>query len=77
MNRPIKTHRCKELLRYNKTTYKPCAIQYDTWFNINPYDKEYKWILKSMEFDKEDWDNKWMESIAEIKYCPFCNKELK
>ena len=77
MDRPLKTHRCKELLKHNKNTYRPCAIQYDTWLNFSPYDNKYKWILKAMEFNEEDWDVKWMDNITEIKYCPFCSKELK
>ena len=31
--KPIKTHRCKELLEYNKNNYKPCAIQYGSLLN--------------------------------------------
>ena len=72
--KPIKTHRCKELLEYNKGNYKPCAIQYDTFFK---YFKEEKptWIFKSLEWGDE-WDVEWMDSVAKIQFCPFCGVKL-
>lgn len=74
--KPIKTHRCKELLEYNKNNYKPCAIQYGSLLN---YFKENPpcWVLKSLEWSSGEWDIQWMGGVARIKYCPFCGKELE
>lgn len=70
--KPIKTHRCKELLEYNKNNYKPCAIQYEPWFyNENP-----TWIIKALETDNE-WYSTYMWHFAKIKYCCFCGKKLE
>lgn len=71
--KPIKTHRCKELLEYNKNNYKPCAIQYNSWL---PF-LEPTWLLCALETNDEDWDIKYMHPMAKIKYCPFCAKELE
>lgn len=67
-----KTHRCKELLEYNKNTYKPCAIRYDKWF---PFDNDKTWILSSLKSDTE-WLTEYMVNIAKIKYCCFCGEKL-
>ncbi len=67
------THRCKELLEYNKNNFKPCSIAFDSWL---PYE-EPTWLLQSLEIDNEDWDIKYMHPMAKIKYCPFCAKELE
>ena len=66
------THRCKELLEYNKNNFKPCAIQYKSWF---PYEKP-SWLLCALENNDEDWDIKFMHSMAKIKYCCFCGRKL-
>ena len=72
--KPIKTHRCKELLEYNKSNYKPCAIQYGSL--LNHFKEEPSWVFKSLEWSNEDWDIQWMGGIARIKYCPFCGVKL-
>lgn len=66
------THRCKELLEYNKDNFKPCSIVFESWF---PYE-EPTWLLNSLESD-EDWDVQYMHPMAKIKYCPFCAKKLE
>ena len=73
--RHVVTHRCNELLRYNnENKWKPCAIHFDKWF---PYDdKPREWILKTLETDL-DYDVSFMDNVAVIKYCPFCQEELK
>lgn len=70
--KPIKTHRCKELLEYNKNNFKPCAIRYGTWLPYNQPD----WLLYSLESSNEDWDISYMHPMAKIKFCPFCAKRL-
>ena len=45
------THRCKELLEYNKGNYKPCSVQYDTFFkyfkeeSLQKYADQYGWTI--------------------------------
>ena len=68
------THRCKELLEYNKSIFKPCAIQYEPFIKYSK-DKP-TWVLKALDFCSEDWDLKYMDSMAKIKYCPFCGVKL-
>ena len=72
-DKAIKTHRCKELLEYNKCNFKPCTIRYGTWL---PYDNP-DWLLYSLETSDEDWDIKYMSYMAKIKYCPWCGKKLE
>ena len=72
MNKVIKTHRCKELLEYNKNNFKPCSIRYGTWL---PYGQP-DWLLYSLETSNEDWDIRWMSYMANIVYCPFCGVKL-
>ena len=73
--RHVVTHRCNELLRYNnENKWKPCAIHFDKWFSFE--DKPRKWILKTLETDL-DYDVAFMDNVAVIKYCPFCQEELK
>ena len=74
MIRHVVTHRCNDLLQYDNDNYKPCAIQFDKWF---PYDDNPReWILKVVETSDEDWDIRYLWSVARIKYCPFCGQEL-
>ena len=70
--KPIKTHRCKELLEYNKNNYKPCAIRYEPWM----WNEKPTWILSSLETDNE-YDTTFMFHSAKIKYCCFCGKNLE
>ena len=70
----MKTHRCNQLLEYNKHTHKPCSIQLKKWFTMIPQEKP-KWILGALETDLE-WDNSYMWNVAEIDFCPFCGKKL-
>ena len=73
--RHVVTHRCNELLRYNNEhKWKPCAIHFDKWFSFE--DKPREWILKTLETDL-DYDVAFMDNVAAIKYCPFCQEELK
>ena len=72
--KPIKTHRCKELLEYNKNNYKPCAIQYGSLLNY--FEEKPAWIFKSLEWNSEDWDIQYMSGVARIVYCPFCGVKL-
>ena len=75
MNKKKKiTHRCKELLEYNKGNFKPCAISYEPFFTYLK-DKP-TWILKALESSDDDWDIKWMSKMARISYCPFCGRKL-
>ena len=67
----MKTHRCGQLLEYNKHTHKPCTIHYDKWL---PFDEE-TWILSSLHSDSE-WLTEYMTNIAKIKYCCFCGEKL-
>ena len=68
------THRCKELLEYNKKSFKPCSIRYGIWL---PYDNP-SWLLYSLETNDEDWDIKFMHPmIKNIKYCCFCGRKLE
>lgn len=69
----VVTHRCDELMRYNKSFYKPCSIQFDRW-SLN---ENRTWVLKTLESDSEDWNVRYMWNVAKIKYCPFCGEELK
>lgn len=66
------THRCKELLEYNKDNFKPCSISYSQWL---PYEQP-TWLLNTLEWDNEDWDCKFMNSMAKIIFCPFCGVKL-
>ena len=43
------THRCNELLKYNKDTYKPCAIRYEKFLPNEPP----TWVLSSVHIDSE------------------------
>ena len=65
------THRCKELLEYNKNNYKPCSIRYEPW----GWKQKPTWILSSLETDNE-CDTTFMFHSAKIKYCCFCGKKL-
>ena len=68
------THRCKELLEYNKHIFKPCAIQFQQFVG---YIKEKPtWVLKVLETNDEDWDIKYMHPMVKVKYCPFCGRKL-
>lgn len=73
--RHVVTHRCNELLEYNKqpnTSFKPCAIHFDKWILE---DKPRHWILKTLETDF-DYDVTFMTNVAIIKNCPFCGEKL-
>ena len=68
------THRCKELLEYNKGNFKPCAISYEPF--IRYINDKPTWVLKTLEVNNEDWDIKYMHPMAKIKYCCFCGEKL-
>lgn len=65
------THRCNELLKYNKDTYKPCAIRYEKFLPHEPP----TWVLSSVHIDSE-WMTEYLMTIAKIKFCPYCGGEL-
>ena len=71
------THRCKELLEYNKKSHIPVAIRYEKWFNwLLPTTGDYpSWILSCLEW-VDDCDNKYMSNCCRIVYCPFCGEKL-
>ena len=72
------THRCKELLEYNKKAHIPVAIRYEKWFkNFNINGDYSSWILSNLEWNNEDWDIKYMTNCCRIEYCCFCGKKLK
>ena len=66
------THRCKELLEYNKNNYKPCSVRYEPWM----WNQKPTWILSSLETDNE-YDTIFMFHSAKIKYCCFWGKKLE
>lgn len=71
------THRCKELLEYNKNSHIPVAIRYEKWFKNLDINNDYpSWILSNLEWDSEDWYVKYMTNCCRIKYCPFCGEKL-
>ena len=44
----MKTHRCKELLEYNKNSHIPVAIRYEKWFKNLDINNDYpSWILSN------------------------------
>ena len=72
------THRCKELLEYNKKAHIPVAIRYEKWFkNFNINGDYSSWILSNLEWNNEDWDIKYMTNCCRIEYCPFCGEKLE
>lgn len=75
------THRCKELLDYNKNYgHKhsiPVSIRYEKWFSWYNLDSDYpSWILSNLTHDAE-WGTRSMSKSCRIKYCPFCGEKLK
>ena len=74
--KPIKTHRCKELLEYNKNSYIPVAIRYEKWFKTFDINNDYlSWILSKLEWDNDGFV-KYMTNCCRIEYCPFCGEKL-
>lgn len=72
------THRCKELLEYNKKSHIPVAIRYEKWFKNLDINNDYSsWILSCLEWNDEDWDIKYMTNCCRIKYCCFCGEKLE
>lgn len=71
------THRCKELLKYNKNSHIPVAIRYEKWFKNFDINNDYpSWILSNLEWDSEDGYIKYMTNCCRIMYCPFCGESL-
>ena len=75
----MKTHRCKELLEYNKNNQGiPVSIRYGKWFDSLNIDNDYlSWILSRLMWNDEDWDIQYMQKACRIVYCPFCGKKLE
>ena len=72
------THRCKELLEYNKKAHIPVAIRYEKWFKNLDINNDYSsWILSCLEWNDENWDIKYMTNCCRILYCPFCGEKLE
>ena len=68
----METHRCEELLEYNKkNAWKPCAIQHRSWLMHEPA----AWILSSLAHDDE-MSTEFMKDTAKIRFCPFCGTKL-
>ena len=74
-----KTHRCEELINHNNAnTWQKVCIR--AIINPDEVDKHLhydKWTLYYLETDSEDWDNKHMTPICEIKICPYCGEALE
>lgn len=72
------THRCKELLEYNKNSHGvPVSIQHGKWFDKIKIDSDFpSWTLSNLTWDSE-YDVKYMSKACRIKYCPFCGEKLK
>ena len=65
------THRCKGSLE-NKV-----SIRYTKEFqNINYLSDYIAWRLFQLETDS-DYGCAYLSHVSEIKFCPFCGKELK
>lgn len=75
----MKTHRCKELLEYNKNNQSiPVSIRYGKWLDSFNIDNDYSsWILSRLMWNDEDWDIQYMQKACRIVYCPFCGKKLE
>lgn len=75
----MKTHRCKELLEYNKNNQStPVSIRYGKWFDNFNYKNDYlSWSLSRLMWNDEDWDIQYMQKMCRIEYCPFCGKKLE
>ncbi len=68
-----KTHRCRELLEYNKkNSWKPCAIQYKSMLMHEPA----AWVISALAHDDE-MISEYMSNFAKVKFCPFCGKRLE
>lgn len=72
------THRCKELLDYNKNSHGvPVSIKYQKWSTIINLESDYpSWILSHLTWDSE-YGFKFMSKACRIEYCPFCGEKLK
>ena len=75
----METHRCKELLEYNKKNQSiPVSIRYGKWFDSFDCEGDYlSWILSRLMWNDEDWDIQYMQKSCRIVYCPFCGKKLE
>ena len=66
MTKKIISHRCDGSLAAG------ASIRYEENF----YDTPPKWYLKTYGINM-DWDCVELESMTEIKYCPFCGEKLE
>lgn len=71
----LKTHRCQQLLEYNKTSSDNICIRYGSRFESIP-DKDIAWWLSNLEWDM-DYDTKYLTTVCAVKFCPFCGCEFK
>ena len=74
-----KTHRCEELINHNNTNtcQKVCIRVMTNPDEVDTYLHYDKWTLYYLETNSEDWDNKFMKPICEIKICPYCGEILE
>ena len=69
------THRCKELLDYNKNNDKGIFIRKDYQYSFDVPNNQFGWWLSHIAYDLE-WESTYKEKVCKITYCPFCGKEL-
>ena len=67
----MKTHRCEGSLA-NEVSSRYCKK-----FSIIDYPGDYEaWRLFKLQIDSE-YDTKYLSHVSEIKFCPYCGKELE
>lgn len=71
------THRCEQLLEHNLISYPNVSIRYGYRYdNENTWYSSKQWFLDKLESDN-DWGHSFMFPVTDIKFCPFCGKELE
>jgi hypothetical protein len=75
----MKSHRCKELLEYNKHNWRKIFIRYKKEYDtINmPNNDKISWWLCNVVYSWEDWNTTYTENVCEITHCPFCGEHLE
>lgn len=77
MSQKFISHRCKELLEYNKdASTKVCIRKVVKLDMVDKTLHKDKWCLYCTE-DDMDYDVIHLIDVGEIKYCPYCKKELE
>lgn len=76
MNKNFISHRCNELLEYNKnTSTKVCIRKVVKPDVVDKTLHKDGWCLYCTE-DDMDYDVVHLIEVGEIKYCPYCKEEL-